>query len=94
VPTSNGTYIKFATLEDKFGLMEVVLFPDIYDKYGHVLQGYGPFRVIGKVQSRVPGEANLIVESVRKITVKNVSRTNEQVFEKDLEDVMFFDPKS
>ena len=93
-PTSDGAYIKFATLEDKFGLMEIVLFPDVYDKYGHVLKGYGPFRVTGKVQSRVPKEANIIVESVRKITAKNVSRTDARIFEKDLEDDMFFDPHS
>lgn len=90
-PTSDGRYIKFATLEDKFGLMEVVLFPDIYDKYGTTLKGYGPFRIKGKVQSRVPGEANIIAESVQKIKKKNMRKSDIHIFEKDLEDDMFFD---
>ena len=38
VPTKDGRYIKFATLEDKFGLIEVVLFPDNYDKYGTIFK--------------------------------------------------------
>ncbi len=90
-PTNDGRYIKFATLEDKFGLMEVVLFPDSYDKYGTILKGYGPFRIKGKVQSRVPGEANVIAESVQKIIKKNMRRSDTHIFEKDLEDDMFFD---
>lgn len=90
-PTSNGKYIKFATLEDKAGLMEVVLFPDIYEKYGKILKGYGPFRIRGKVQSRVHGEANIIVDSIHKIRPGNLNESDHKILDKDLEDSMFFD---
>lgn len=90
-PTSDGKYIKFATLEDKAGLMEVVLFPDVYEKYGKILKGYGPFRIRGKVQSRVPGEANIIVNSIHKIRPKNLNKSDHKILDKDLEDTMFFD---
>ncbi|KPK90739.1 hypothetical protein AMJ80_08030 [bacterium SM23_31] len=90
-PTGSGRYIKFATLEDKTGLMEVVLFPDMYEKYGKVFKGYGPFRIRGKVQSRVPGEANVIADSVYKIRPKNLNKSDHKILDKDLEDSMFFD---
>jgi DNA-directed DNA polymerase III PolC len=90
-PTKDGKYIKFATLEDKTGLFEAVLFPDIYDKYGAEFTGYGPFRIRGTVQSRVPGESNLIVESVHKVRPKHLGSAEIAVLERDISDTMFFD---
>ncbi|MFC1555134.1 OB-fold nucleic acid binding domain-containing protein, partial [candidate division KSB1 bacterium] len=90
-PTSSGKYVKFATLEDKEGLMEAVLFPDVYEKYGKILRGYGPFYIKGTVQSRVQGESNIIVESVQKIKDKEIKKTDYKIFDRDLEDDMFFD---
>ncbi len=62
--TVTGKYMKFLSLEDKFGICEVIFFPEVYGKYADILRGYGPFTVIGKVQSRIKGEANLIAEKV------------------------------
>ncbi|MFQ5707948.1 MAG: DNA polymerase III subunit alpha [bacterium] len=62
--TSKGSYMKFLSLEDKRGICEVIFFPEVYEKYGEVLQGHGPFTVTGKIQSRIKGEANLIAEKV------------------------------
>jgi len=64
VNTSNNQYMKFLTLEDRFGLCEAVLFSDCYNQYGHLVRTHGPYIITGKVQSRLPGEANLIVEQV------------------------------
>jgi DNA polymerase III alpha subunit len=64
VHTSNNQYMKFLTLEDQFGLCEAVLFPAVYAKYGHLIRSHGPYIVSGRVQSRLPGEANLIVEKL------------------------------
>jgi len=64
VNTSNNQYMKFLTLEDLFGLCEVVLFSTAYIEYGHLIKTHGPYLVTGKVQSRLPGEANLIAEKI------------------------------
>lgn len=67
VATKNKEYMKFLTLEDRYGLYEAVMFPRVYAKYGHLSQGYGPFLITGKVQSRLPGEANLLVDELEVI---------------------------
>ncbi|MFC1555732.1 DNA polymerase III subunit alpha [candidate division KSB1 bacterium] len=90
-PTKDGKYIKFATMEDKHGLVEVVLFPEVYEKYGKILRGYGPFKITGTVQSRVKGEANIIAERVRKIRTGALKQSDYTVMEQDIEDTMFFD---
>ncbi len=64
VNTSNNQYMKFLTLEDHHGLCEAVLFSDCYNRYGHLIRTHGPYIITGKIQSRLPGEANLIVEQV------------------------------
>ena len=65
VPTAGGEFMKFLTLEDLRGTTEVVLFPKVYRAVGQRVQLQGPLQVTGTVQSRVPGEANLIAERVR-----------------------------
>jgi DNA polymerase III alpha subunit len=42
--------MEFATFDDGDGLIEVVLFPDIYRERGHVLFDQGPFIFRGKVE--------------------------------------------
>ncbi len=69
VKTRDGTYMKFLTLEDRYGLCEAVLFPPVYERYGHLLKTQGPYRVEGVVQSRLPGEANLLVEHLEVIAL-------------------------
>ena len=68
--TKNGEFMKFITIEDKKGVMECVLFPMVYQEYGALLKSVGPFIIIGKVQSRIPGEANIIVEKIKKLNSK------------------------
>jgi DNA polymerase III alpha subunit len=67
VGTSSRRYMKFLTLEDRFGLCEIVLFPEVYERYGHLVRTHGPYIITGKVQSRLPGEANIIAEKVELI---------------------------
>jgi error-prone DNA polymerase len=42
--------MEFATFDDGYGLIEAVLFPDIYRERGHVLFDQGPFILRGKVE--------------------------------------------
>jgi DNA polymerase III alpha subunit len=41
---------KFVTLEDRFGTMEVILFPQAYRRFGHLIRNYGPYLVRGRVE--------------------------------------------
>ena len=67
VETAKNQFMKFLTLEDEYGLCEAVLFPAIYLRDGHLIRGHGPYLVTGKIQSRLPGEANLIVNRLQRL---------------------------
>ena len=64
VITRQQEYLKFITFEDRYGLCESVLFPNVYKQYGHLTSHKAAFLVTGIVQSRIPGEANLIIEKL------------------------------
>ncbi len=64
VKTKKQEYMKFLTLEDRYGLCEAVIFPKVYSQYGHLVKGHGPYLITGTVQSRLPGEANLLVKKL------------------------------
>jgi DNA-directed DNA polymerase III PolC len=70
VATSDNQFMKFITLEDRYGLCEAVLFPAVYNRYGHLIRTHGPYLVTGRVQSRLPGEANLIVEKLQLVEIR------------------------
>ena len=50
VSTAKDEPMEFATFDDGDGLIETVLFPDVYGKRGHVLFDKGPFLIRGKVE--------------------------------------------
>jgi DNA-directed DNA polymerase III PolC len=50
VRTDSGQPMRFLTLEDLVGVMEVILFPDVYRRFGHLLVGPGPYIVDGRVE--------------------------------------------
>jgi error-prone DNA polymerase len=50
VHTLKDEPMKFATFDDGHGLIETVLFPDVYRDRGHVLFDQGPFIFRGKVE--------------------------------------------
>jgi error-prone DNA polymerase len=55
--------MEFATFDDGYGLIETVLFPDIYRERGHVLFDQGPFILRGKVEEEF-GAITLTVTQV------------------------------
>ncbi len=55
--------MKFVTIEDAVGLTEVVLFPKIYQRYGHLLRSHGPFVMTGTVDAE-HNNPSLIAESL------------------------------
>jgi DNA-directed DNA polymerase III PolC len=50
VGTKNYRNMMFVTLEDQRGVYEVVLFPDVYDKYGGLVYETRTMRVTGRVE--------------------------------------------
>lgn len=51
----DGASMCFATLEDGTGIAEVTLFPQVFQQFGGLLQGRGPFVVRGLVEERLGG---------------------------------------
>lgn len=53
-PTKNGRTVVFLSLEDEYGLIEVTIFEEVYQRYGDLLfSGYQiPVKVFGKIQRR------------------------------------------
>ncbi|MFQ6092205.1 MAG: OB-fold nucleic acid binding domain-containing protein [bacterium] len=62
--TTDGKLMKFLTLEDLHGTMEVILFPDAYQKYGGRLTSKGPYLVYGTVRCQ-NGSVAVIGEKIR-----------------------------
>ncbi|MFC2173246.1 OB-fold nucleic acid binding domain-containing protein, partial [Acidobacteriota bacterium] len=50
VECPNGRFMNFLTLEDLSGLVEVTLFGEAYERFGHLLSTRGPFLVSGRVE--------------------------------------------
>ena len=51
VGTKNMKNMLFVTLEDRTGVVEVVLFPEVYEKYGSVIYESGLLRATGRVEA-------------------------------------------
>ena len=58
--------MKFCTFEDPRGVFEAVLFPEVYQRYGHLLDSHGPYFVTGKVQDD-DNYCSLIVDDLESV---------------------------
>ncbi|HUR27256.1 MAG TPA: DNA polymerase III subunit alpha, partial [Planctomycetota bacterium] len=61
--TSSGEWMRFLTLEDESGIAEVVVFPDVYTRDGHLLVDQGPFLVSGLAEDQM-GAVTLHAERI------------------------------
>ncbi|MFH0964101.1 MAG: OB-fold nucleic acid binding domain-containing protein, partial [Planctomycetota bacterium] len=50
--TKGGGEMEFVTLEDEKGIFEATLFPQAYERFARLLDGYGPYLVEGKVEDQ------------------------------------------
>jgi DNA polymerase III alpha subunit len=66
VHTLKDEPMEFATFDDGHGLVETVLFPDIYRERGHVLFDQGPFIFRGKVEEEF-GAVTLTVTQLDRV---------------------------
>ncbi|MBL7075392.1 DNA polymerase III subunit alpha [candidate division KSB1 bacterium] len=60
---NDRTPMKFLSLEDLTGTYEVTIFPRIYQKYGHLTHGRGPYLIEGKVEED-HGACSLVAEKI------------------------------
>jgi error-prone DNA polymerase len=63
-PTKSGATVVFITLEDETGLIDTVLFPDAYDRYGVAAFASNLLVVEGKLQRQGARDLSLILEKV------------------------------
>lgn len=62
--TRKGSMMAFLTLEDLTGQIECLLFPAIYEKYGHTIKQDEPVILEGKLSVREDEETKLLVDSI------------------------------
>ncbi len=62
--TKKGDDMAFMTVEDRYGEIEVILFPKIYEKFRAYISSSDPMFIIGTVTKRVEEDAKLICDAV------------------------------
>jgi len=61
--TRKHEYMKFMTLEDRHGVVEAVVFPDVYRRCGRRMGGAGCYRVTGTVKEQ-HGAVSIVADDV------------------------------
>jgi len=65
--TKNNNLMAFVTLEDLYGSLEVIVFPQMLEKYGDLLVEENAVFIDGRVSIKEEEQAKIICESVRPI---------------------------
>ena len=63
--TKSGTMMAFVQLEDMYGLTEVLVFPKVYDRVGHLLSQDAAVLLTGRLSVREEESPKLLLDSVR-----------------------------
>ena len=66
--TKSGRNMMFATLEDMYGDIELVIFPNIYEKYLKDLVDENVLKVTGKISLKEDEKSKMIVSNILNIT--------------------------
>lgn len=61
--TRSGARMLFVNLDDGTGMVDIVLFPHCFSRYGHILHGAGPYRITGRVAIE-HGVVTVVADSV------------------------------
>jgi len=67
--TKRHEYMEFMTLEDRHGVVEALLFPDVYRRYGKATSEAGCYRVTGTVKEQF-GSVALVADKVQVVEIK------------------------
>ena len=74
--TRNDRQMAFVDIEDKYGSMEMIVFPDTLGRYGGILQEGAVLRIKGTVSTREDEETKLICNDLM-IAPKSVSQVSD-----------------
>jgi error-prone DNA polymerase len=66
VPTRTGRRMQFLTLEDETGLVECMLFPEVYERHRGLVRELGPYLAEGRVEEEY-GAPTLTVDRILRI---------------------------
>ena len=66
--TKSGTMMAFVQLEDMYGLTEVLVFPKVYDRVGHLLKQDAAVLLTGRLSVREEESPKLLLDSVRPLS--------------------------
>ena len=72
ITTQKGDMMCFATLEDTGGVVEVILFPKVFDRYGKYILPDGKVQVFGKLQVEEEQGIKLIAQQVIPLDVTHI----------------------
>lgn len=75
ITTKSNQLMAFVTIEDLTGQMEVIVFPNVLEKYGDLIRTELPVWIEGRLSIREDEQPKIIVENVKPI-VKGVSFPN------------------
>ena len=78
--TKSGKNMMFAELEDLYGSVELVLFPNVYERFENILNNDVVIKVSGKVSIKEDEKTKILVSNIN--IVENNKETQEKVVEK------------
>ncbi|MDQ2087646.1 DNA polymerase III subunit alpha [Herbivorax sp. ANBcel31] len=72
--TKNGNLMAFVTLEDLFGIMEIIIFPSILERYSNLINEENIVLVKGRISIREEEQPKIICEEVSALRKKNIKK--------------------
>ena len=78
--TKSGKNMMFAELEDLYGSVELVLFPNVYERFENILNNDMVIKVSGKVSIKEDEKTKILVSTI--VPIDNSNNFEEKVIEK------------
>lgn len=70
--TKNGNSMGFATLEDLYGRIDLVIFPQVWEKTYHLIEMDSVLQVGGRVDTR-QGEPKVLVDQIKRVSLDELA---------------------
>ncbi|MDD6190819.1 MAG: DNA polymerase III subunit alpha [Firmicutes bacterium] len=77
--TKNGKMMAFADMEDLFGSVEVIVFPNVYEKFGSMIEEDAIVSIRGKINFKEEEMPKLLAESIVDLRTASQNNTNNTV---------------
>jgi DNA polymerase-3 subunit alpha len=71
ISTKNNRLMAFVTVEDLYGQMEVVVFPNIYEECSRFLDSDSPIWVEGRINLKEDEQAKILASQIKPLTLNN-----------------------